>query len=287
MQFDEEVVIIANHCNVDFKPYEDDKLAISKAQQRSSYYGFTYVPFATLNGSGKSAYGITSSSVESALAKSPECEIRFNSYKRDEENIECAIEVIISPTAATIDNAVLVVAVVEDSVDYRELFGQSAKNGKNDYNHVLRDYLTPVTGLELGTLSKEEYHQFTYRRGSLEKYQNLRVVAFLQDKTSKEVIGVERSAKHPYQSGIANWHVIKKDSKELLFSDGALTFNLETAGALSCEVLQANGRSVFSRSEVLDAGAHSIPLPTNSLAPGCYVLRFSGALQKDLTIQIP
>lgn len=278
----DKAVLIANHCNVDFKPLEDDKMSTSDGLARSAFYGFTYVPFATLNGSGNSATSITNSSINSNFSKTEFFSFSVSSVKINEFPKSCSTTIKIDciETYNGSDNLVLMAAIVENNVDYFETYGVIASNGKNNYSHVLRKYISTVEGvpITLTSAGSEEYFNFTYENDeTYNNYENLRIVTFIQNIETKEVIGAYQTDLHPFQEQTLKKEISYK-SNQLVIEGNQIKFKSMTSGKLFIEIFDLKGKRILSKVKYLNKGNYKIPLKIEYFSSGSYIIKLSGII---------
>ena len=209
----DKAILIAYHCNVDPKPYEDDSLATNETRDRLKYYGFTYVPYARLNGlspgGSSSAYSVTDSKIQSEYQKEPVFSFEIVGSITGTDPHTCDITVTATALKDYSSNGGLnlFAIVVENDIDFKTVYGVNAKNGKNDYNHVVRKFLTSTGGTTIGNQDIGKVNTFNFSYENVTKYQNyenLRVIVFIQDMGTKDILGVFETEDHPFQTPTGN-----------------------------------------------------------------------------------
>lgn len=285
------MLLLAYHCNVASKPWENDLLANDDSQDRLDYNGFTYVPFARLNGSGSSASSITSSKINQEFQKKKY--FTFDVIGEITGNSPHACDIKVKITAADDYSAnsqlKLFTAIVEDDIDYYEVYGTHAKNGLDDYSHVLRKLLPTSSGESLGTsISSGETKEFTYsytNDDAKQNYKNIRVIVFVQNSGTREIIGVFQTADHPFQmiTEIATPFVVQIPNKLTItkFDNGEIGFTLPLSGNVTVALHSLNGKLLYNKQHIgLLRGSHKVKLGNHSIKNRCYIVTLtSGATQ--------
>ncbi len=268
-------------------------MSTSDGLARSAYYGFTYVPFATLNGSGNSANSITNSSINTQFNKTEHFSFIINSIKTKDFPKACSTSVTIKclENYRGASDLVLMAAIIENDVDYQTTYGVPAKNGKNDYSHVLRKYISGTDGVSINafTSGAEETFTFSYENDeTYNNFQNLRIVVFIQDRSTKEILGAFQTNTHPFQKATSvSFNNVQLNSKISLNNNGVLNFNSPQSRKITIEIKKLNGQ-VISKSVVnVSKGQNAITLNTSSLSKGLYFLSLSGMLTQSLKFVIP
>lgn len=257
---------------------------------RSSYYGFTYVPFATLNGSGSSANSITENSIDSEFNKPEYFSFTVNSVKISNTPKICSTSVKVSciESYRGSSDLVLMAAIIENNVDYFSTYGEQAGNGKNMYNHVLRKFISGTDGttLSISTAGNEEAFNFTYENDeTYNNYLNLRIIVFVQDRSIKEILGAYQTNDHPFQE-ITSVKSITKNSNNFCISNNRIKLSSKKSGYLVINILDLRGKTIYSKETHIKKGQNSIKLKSNNLCKGTYIIHCKGVLNSHKKILI-
>jgi hypothetical protein len=202
-----EVVLLQYHLHVP----GPDALTNSDSEKRSAYYGLEGTPSAYLDGKetealgggrgrGKDSYDTLSKQLDGALAKNAAASLKLD-VQRDGDQINLAAEV--ADLAKTGDRVRLRFVLVEDVVRY------PARNGQRLHHQVVRSFPGGVNGFALldASAKKKASVNLADVKKSLDTYltkfakeqgfpddnrpldlKRLKVVAFVQDDKSKEVL---------------------------------------------------------------------------------------------------
>lgn len=286
-----KVILLAYQCNVEPKPLENDLLANKDCQQRKRFYGFTYVPYACFNGRSAgnnfNPNSITDNLINQEFQKAPNFTFSIATRSTSVSPHSCAITVTATALSDYTSQSPisLFAAIIEDSIDYQKVYGQAAKNGKNDYNHVLRKLLPDTTGKNIGNQKAGQNNsaEFTYTND--EKYQNhknIRVIAFIQDMGSKSILGAFLTQTHPFQdltpitSGPQTQKVTYLDINRMQGAD--VFFTLAQNCAIGFSVYNLQGEMMYQAPKrTYLSGVGRITLAGFPRCGGCYILSMSGA----------
>lgn len=96
----------------------------------------------------------------------------------------------------------LFVAITESNINYLERYGKASVNGVNEFNHILRAFLPDMQGTSIGaqTTGKTNTVKVDYANNEKEvNYKEVRIIAFIQDMTTLEVLGAATTTAHPFQ----------------------------------------------------------------------------------------
>lgn len=259
---------------------------------RSAFYGFTYVPFATLNGKGSSASSIKSSNINTEFNKDNYFDFKIKSVMTNSSPHTCSTAVTVtSLTNYSSNNVVLMAAIIEKDVDYFQTYKEVAKNGKNDYSHVLRSYLSATSGEILESTSEGSVETFTFTYTNNETYQNyenLRIIVYAQDRSSKEVLGAYQMEDHPFQELTLSSQKFPTDDPIITISrDCTLTYYSPNSGLLSMKLFSLNGKCLLSYNKKIKEGINKISLDNRSLKKGMYLLTINGVKSKNVKLILP
>ena len=269
------------------KPWEDDLLAKQDSQDRLDYNGFTYVPFARLNGSGSSPNSITTSTISQEYQKQAYFSYEVIGEMTGTSPHTCDITVKVTALDDYSSNSPLKLfaAVVEDTINYYQVYGSHAKNGLDDYSHVLRKLLPTSSGESLGTsVTSGETKEFTYSYTNDETYQNyenIRVIVFVQNLETREILGAFQTPAHPFQvlTNITHTKTTAGTLQNLIFAglDGQdVSFYLPFDGDVTVFHYSLNGKLLYQKKyNALKAGIQCVGLGNQLQRNSCTIITLS------------
>jgi hypothetical protein len=277
------VLLLAYHCNVASKPWEDDLLATDDSQDRLDYNGFTYVPFAKLNGSGSSYSSITASKINEEYQKQEYFTFDVTGALTGTDPHACDITVKVTATDdySAGSQVNLFTAIVEDNLNYDDVYGSPAENGLDDYSHILRKLLPASSGESLGTeITAGETSEFTYSYTNDETYQNyenIRVITFVQVSGTREILGVFQTADHPFQVITDVTVPLSKKAHDKLaitsIHGTEISFTVPSAGNVTLALHSLNGQLIqMKQYNALTGGSQVISLGNLVMQNRCYIV---------------
>lgn len=154
---------------------------------RTTYYNVTVVPSAIIDGNRYYSVpsGVTQDMIDQLLAIPPRFEMQLSVVA---DTLVPKLKVIVDGHALTsiIGDVRLLVALVENEVHYEFSPGS---NGEKDFYHVLHQFLTEPIGLGLDSMdsSQQFAYEFDYNLPQNQSFNNLSVVAWVQNYNTKEV----------------------------------------------------------------------------------------------------
>lgn len=96
----------------------------------------------------------------------------------------------------------LYVVITENNINYEQRYGSKAVNGLNEFNHIVRAMLPDPEGTAIGAQTKGKVSKVkvTFTNDDSEiNYKEVRIVTFIQDNVTKEVLGASVTKEHPFQ----------------------------------------------------------------------------------------
>jgi thiol-disulfide isomerase/thioredoxin len=99
----------------------------------------------------------------------------------------------------------LFVAVVEEEVDHQAAYGVASPNGLNIHSHVFRKLLPTPGGKSIGilTIGDKTTLNTSYTCGTDVVYDKVRLIAFIQNMKTSEVVSTYATTVHPFTATIA------------------------------------------------------------------------------------
>ena len=96
----------------------------------------------------------------------------------------------------------LFIAVTENNINHFERYKSNAVNGINEFNHILRAFIPTIDGTPIGEIKAGKSATFKASFTNDDKeinYKEVQIVVFVQDYTSKEVLGTAVMNEHPFK----------------------------------------------------------------------------------------
>jgi hypothetical protein len=247
------------------------------------YNGFTYVPFARLNGSGSSYSSITASKINEEFQKQEyfTFDVTGTLTGADPHACDIKVKVTASDDYSAGSQVNLFTAIVEDNINYNDVYGSPAENGLDDYGHVLRKLLPASSGESLGTeITSGEVKEFTYSYTNDETYQNyenIRVITFVQVSGTREILGVFQTADHPFQvitDVTVPLSVKARDNLAITRVHGKeVSFIVPSAGTITLALHSLNGQLIqMKQYNTLTRGNHVVTLGNLAMQNRCYIV---------------
>jgi len=189
------------------------------------YYGW--------NMGGASINGINFGNIKKAIAdslrgkdidQSATFEVTSNTLDPNRTRAEITVKVTASKDLP--EGIKLHSAVVETDLDIVAVYGQPTGNGQTHIYNIVRDLLTDSAGVAIAALTNGQSHFITktfVRDTAFQKSaDSLRVVAWLQNDTSKQIIAAMQASTSaiPHYTAILGTPVVMKNSKLMLVQTG-------------------------------------------------------------------
>jgi hypothetical protein len=201
-----KVAVIAFHCYYSLDRFYQYNKA---CDQRYVYYGLKGYPSATVNGAkagGTSehlAY-VTTPVIDKIYSKPKQFDISI-STKGNMQGDKHTTEINVNTKSLndfSEKDLRLFVAVTESNIDYEKRFKEKAVNEVKIFNNIFRTFLTDSLGKPMKNIhvNKENMEKFVLKSEDTGiNYEEVRIVAFIQDINSKEILGAAVSRKNPFK----------------------------------------------------------------------------------------
>lgn len=260
-------------------------MSTDETMQRHQSYGFTYVPYAVFNGrnagNNYNANSITDNLIQTEFLKKQY--FSFSVAGQITGTAPHACSIVVDATAiadySTGGNVSLFAVIIENDVNYLTAYGVNAKNGKNNYNHVVRKFLTSTGGTVIGNQTAGKINTLKVSYVNDEKHQqyaNLRVLVFVQDMSTKEILGAFQSDEHPFQTQtpVTSNVAIRKSVFEIKNRGSAgITISATEDSKISVAWYTMCGVLIDKvTTNYLYKGIHTVPVPQGIAGNGCYLL---------------
>ncbi|MEZ4886179.1 MAG: Omp28-related outer membrane protein [Chitinophagales bacterium] len=181
----------------------------SEPTNRVSYYGVTGVPdMYTNGGDSKSPANVTQVDIDNIVSQTSPISISVEQERlTDTEGI--ANISVTTHGAVPSGNWVIRVAVVEKMINYSSAPGS---NGERDFPNVFRKMLTSMSGESFEAAAIGESTNFSYSYTTQEEWNvdQLYILAFVQNNSTKEVLNSGSSIDIPVQHTSFEWANIKQ-----------------------------------------------------------------------------
>lgn len=193
---DKLVAVSINHFEGQGKPFPGEiDLRTDGGTAWSKYFGINALPAAYVNRNTAKQYTGAMNDIAGALqdaaAATPVVALDVNATLDAEGGI--AIGVDIEMVQAYSNPMTLTLALIEDSLRYKQLTPNDGIVDDYAHNHMLRDVLTDIWGIKVeaaGTQGEKRHAAFaTYRiKDESIDLQNCHIVAFVSDKANRRVL---------------------------------------------------------------------------------------------------
>ncbi|HXH19230.1 MAG TPA: Omp28-related outer membrane protein [Chitinophagales bacterium] len=202
----DKVAVINFHCHYKSDPFYTFNKACDK---RYAYYGLSGFPCAMMNGRNPAPASshisfVTPARINALYSQEPQFEFDIQSKTTGSGNTRTA-RIEVAATSLK-DNPskdlALFIVVTENNIIYEERYGSKSVNGINRFNHIMRAMLPDEEGTPIGAQTKGKMNNVEVTFANDEKeinYTEVRIVAFVQDKTTKEVLGAAVTKEHPFK----------------------------------------------------------------------------------------
>lgn len=185
-------------------PLATDPMYLSNAADidaRTGFYNVATVPTAILDGNRyySAPSGINQNIINQLLNIPPRFEMRIGSEIQPVDNM-ITIRVEGEALSSVGGDLQLFVALVERETHFDAPPGT---NGETDFLHVLKEFLTDASGLDLGSLEMGDHFDYTFDSKSTDNQgiENLSTIAWIQSRNTHEVY---QACKHDLGSASTN-----------------------------------------------------------------------------------
>jgi hypothetical protein len=202
----DKVAIISYHCTYTLDTfYTYNKLC----DEKYTYYDVKGYPSAIINGTmpGPNITHISYLNdflIDKFYKKEPLFKFDISSTSGMKEKNHNATIKIKATSLKNIDSKDLrlYAVVTENNINYEERYHSKAINGLNEFDNIMRTFLPGREGTEIGeqTAGKENLVKVVYTNDDKEiNYKEVRIVVFIQDVKTKEVLGATVTDKSPFK----------------------------------------------------------------------------------------
>jgi len=202
----DKVAVINFHCHYRLDPFYTFNKACDERYKEYELSGF---PCAMMNGkkpissSAHISY-VNQSRIDAQYNQQPlfKFDIKTTSTSEGEAHsadIEVTAQTLVDNLSKDLS---LYVVVTESNINYEDRYGSKSVNGINEFHHIMRAMLPGPSGTLIGSQAKGNVSQvnvsFTNDDEEI-NYEEVRVVAFIQDRGTKEVLGAAVTKEHPFK----------------------------------------------------------------------------------------
>lgn len=203
---EDKIAVINFHCHYSLDPFYTFNKSCDK---RMELYGFSGFPSAMMNGmepskgSSHLSY-VKQPNIDRLYNQKPLLEFKIKSSSAGGDSAHTAyIKVNIKALEDVPGKDLRVyVVVTENNINYEKRYGAKSVNGINEFNHIMRAMLPSSEGTVVGAMQKgmTAYVNVTFTNDDKEiNYEEVRIVAFVQDNETKEVYGAAVTKDHPFR----------------------------------------------------------------------------------------
>jgi hypothetical protein len=261
-------------------PGTGDPYYNSDGATRKTYYGVTGVPQFFVNGATEVGAGDTATITE----VSPEIGIidikaTYKVYNEDyEDKINVNVDLTPYFDKQTSDQFKLYVAVIENKTTKN-----ARTNGETEFHYVEQKMLPNGVGTLLTELVNNQLQNkkfsYTFSTSNVEEFDDLSVVVFVQEVTSKTILGTAWATVEPVSvdekttnDGNGIIALFPNPSVENIF----LRYTLRNSQAVSIDLFNIDGQKISSiNKSTLSDGVYTETINTNNLVNGSYMIKLS------------
>ncbi len=274
-------------------PGSGDPYYTDEGNARRSFYGFSGVPWLYIDGGyDANVNSLIQSEITTAAAEMAFIDLSAT-YTVDTATQTVVVDVTIDPIADFAStNMVLQIAVLEE-----ETFNNVKSNGETSFNFVMKKYLPDASGTSVGPFTNgtqvTHHESYTFKGSyilppdanspvnhavehSIEEMDDLLVVAFIQDNTTKAVHQATWATK-----GTSGINSIDASSNSLvaLYPNpadelAAVRYHLTQSANVSFSLYNLLGETVYTKNEgTLASGEYTSGINVKDLPSGIYMFK--------------
>ena len=203
----EKVVVLNYHCFYSLDTFYTYYKACDK---RSGFYGnIVGFPSALANGqlpekSSSHLSYINQSLINRLYNREPQFKfdiVSTSTGKGDRHSTSIKVKAT-ALKAYTGKNLRLFIAITENNIDHEKRYNKKSVNGVNAFNHILRAHVPGPDGILIGPQKAGKVNKLSASFANDDKeinFKEVRVVVFVQDMTTKEVLGAAVTKEHPFK----------------------------------------------------------------------------------------
>jgi thiol-disulfide isomerase/thioredoxin len=276
-----DVVAIAYHTPF---PYSDSMYYEnpSESNARVSFYGVSGVPYSIVDGnyysnSSGAFVSVMSSTINTRKTVSPKYDVQALSFNLTGNLLTGSFKFTSLDGANSSDNLVAQIVVIEKNVLKSSYAASPGANSETEYGYVMRKMLPNQSGTVLlnKTLGSSDTINLNWTLNKIKDINELRLVTFVQNTTTKEVYQAQLFTPQLGVAGIAELN--NTNALNAIFypnpSTGNITISLATEQFINkMEVISQLGELVYSQS--IGASVKAINTELN-LSNGIYYVKLS------------
>ena len=274
-----DVVAIAYHTSF---PYNDSMYFENPAESnaRVAVYGVSGVPYSVVDGnyysnSSGAFVSVMSSTINARKAVSPKYDIQALSFDLTGSLLTGSFKFISLDGANSSDNLIAHIAVIEKNVLKSSYSASPGANSETEYGYVMRKMIPNSSGTVLvnKTLSGSDTINLNWTLNKIKDINELKLVAFVQNTTTKEVYQAQLFTPQLNSVGITE-STNSNIFNAVLYpnpSTGNVSISLAREQFISkMEIVNQLGELVYSKS--IDASVNTINTELN-LSNGIYYVK--------------
>jgi hypothetical protein len=202
----EKVAVLNYHCYYALDTFYTYNKACDTRYAQYNLEGF---PSAAVNGKkpsptvGHLSY-VTQSLIDKLYDTPPQFKIEI-AAKADNKGDNHKTKLTVTATALKDypgNDLRLMVVATENNINHFERYHNKAVNGINEFNHIVRAFIPDKEGSEIGEqkAGKVNTVKLSFRNDDKEmNYKEVRIVAFIQDSKTHEILGSTVTSEHPFK----------------------------------------------------------------------------------------
>ncbi len=259
-----------------------------ESDARVNFYGSFGVPYSILDGNyyrNNSANLLNSlnNTINNRAAVNTTFSISKNNISLVNRNLTGSIK-FSSLNNNTSDDLAAFIVVVEKRVEKSDYKASPGNNSETYYSYVMRKFMTNVNGYTLTkkATNEEESIPFTWTVENFKDLQELRIVAFVQNLSTKEVY--QSMLFNPFESstGITNSELNDEFNVYPNPSNGSVTIETKTFSNFKLNIYDTFGKLLSS--DLVNTNAYQI----ENLSIGMYIVQIitnEGVINKKIIVR--
>ena len=201
----EKIAVINYHCFYMLDTFYQYNKACDNRYMQYQLHGYPQAVANGMPGDSKSTHitGITPSLINTLYNKPPQFKFEVSTTPTTKNN-KHSTNIKIKAKALKdipVKDLRLFVAVTENNINHLERYKAKSVNGINEFSHILRAFLPTIDGTPLGELKtgKSKTIKVSFMNDDKEiNFKEVRLVVFVQDYTTKEVLGAMVTNQSPF-----------------------------------------------------------------------------------------
>lgn len=259
-----------------------------ESDARVSFYGSFGVPYSFLDGN---YYRNNSANLVNSIDNAVNTRNALNaSYAISKNNLSVSNRVITgsfnfkSLQNNSTENLAAFIVVVEKRVEKSDYKASPGKNSETYYSYVMRKFMTDVNGFTLTNKLTNEVNtvDFTWTIENFKDVQELRVIAFVQNLSTKEIY--QSMQFNPFETSTGVEENVLQNNFKMYPNPSFQTVHVESKDYSNYNLLVYDALGKVILNEQVYTNTYSF----NNLSTGIYLVQFithAGVISKKLVIQ--